>query len=378
VDLDVVVAEGQTADAGSHSLHGGGTVSGKVLDSSGKPATRAVVRMFADNEQYESRTNQDGKYTIEHIKPGLYRLTATRSSGSGAGGDAFDQILDQQQSEKQVQVIEGQTINLDLDTRRLSEADWQALLSAELGYAVRVRFGRARHQVIRVERKRSGVVVHLSSFFSEAPDDVRDAIVSWMRAGNRARRATRTLDLWIDRRVRELAETAPLAPQLEPRGKVHDLAAIAHELRAGELAHAFTSALPWPAIGWGRAKGSRSRRSLRLGSYDAVARAVRIHPVLDSAHVERWFVRYVLFHELLHAVLDAPRNEHDARRLHHGPEFRRRERAYSDTARALDWEKLHVRALIRCAREARPFEPARRRATARAPRAKSWVQRLLF
>jgi hypothetical protein len=33
---------------------------------------------------------------------------------------------------------------------------------------------------------------------------------------------------------------------------------------------------------------------------------VRVHRVLDAHDVPEWFVRYVLFHELLHAELNEP------------------------------------------------------------------------
>lgn len=267
-----------------------------------------------------------------------------------------------------------------------SEADWQALLELRLERPVRVRYGRARRQVVRVERRGRSSVLHLSEFFRAAPDEVREALVAWMRSGHRARRATRTLDEWIDENVRRLAEAEPRAVRLVPRGRAHDLAEIAADVLARDLAADFGQARAAPSIGWGRAKGSRSRRSLRLGSYDAIDRAVRIHPVLDSPHVERWFVRYVVHHELLHAVLDTTRDG-KGRRVHHGPEFRRRERAYGDTERALGWEKLHIRALIRCARAGKPFEPSRRPRAGRAaatserrpgPSKPTPVQRLLF
>jgi hypothetical protein len=112
---------------------------------------------------------------------------------------------------------------------------------------------------------------------------------------------------------------------------------------------------------------------------------VRIHPVLDQPLVPEWFVRFILFHELLHAELDtsgasagfeAPPAT-GARRRFHGPEFRRRERAYPDYRRALEWERRHVRALIRSARSGKPVSSTPR--LARAPQAAArWVQRRLF
>jgi hypothetical protein len=237
------------------------------------------------------------------------------------------------------------------------ESDWQEFLTDELGTEVRVRYGRARHQVVRVQKVRGKTLVTLSKFFGAAPRDVREALATWMRSGKRARKATRTLDVWIDERVRELAHEAPRGRKLEPRGAHHDLAQLAAELEKTEFAE--EAGRKWPPIGWGRAQASRSRRSLRLGSYDPVDRVVRLHPVLDSADVPRWMVRYIVFHELLHAVLDRP--AHDGhRRIIHGPQFRVRERAYPDFARALEWEREHITGLIRAARAGKPFALGKR------------------
>jgi hypothetical protein len=94
---------------------------------------------------------------------------------------------------------------------------------------------------------------------------------------------------------------------------------------------------------------------------------VRIHPVLDQPAVPVWFVRYVLFHELLHAVLP-PRRGRGSRWIHHGAEFRRRERDYADYARAIAWEDAHMPALIRSAKRGTPMRavPAQAQASSRA------------
>lgn len=76
---------------------------------------------------------------------------------------------------------------------------------------------------------------------------------------------------------------------------------------------------------------------------------IRIHPVLDDARVPRWFVGFVVFHELLHAVLP-PRVENGRRKIH-TPEFRRAEARHPDFGRAQRWEHDNVAILIRRVQE---------------------------
>ena len=265
------------------------------------------------------------------------------------------------------------------------ERDLGRELELALGRPVEVRYGRARRTVVHAQERGGVLVVRLNAFFSEAPDDVRRALASWLRSGRRAPGACRVLDDWIDERLARLHRDQPRDVSLRTAGRHHDLAPLVTSLLEGEFRGTFGDGPP--GVTWGRQGRSRSRHTLRLGSYDYHARLVRIHTVLDQPAVPDWFVRFVLFHELLHAELDdAPTP--GARRRHHGPDFRRRERAHPDYRRASAWEERNVRALIRSARSGRqlavPRQSARRereRPTVRAaPRAAAsrLVQRLLF
>lgn len=264
-------------------------------------------------------------------------------------------------------------------------ADLERALATALGRPVAVRYGDARHTVVHAAERAGTLVVRLNRFFAEAPDEVRAALAGWLRGGRGARRAGRELDAWIDVRLARLHREAPVDVALRTVGEHHDLAPLAEGLLAGPFSGVFQPGAR-PRITWGRAGKSRSRRSLRLGSYDPLPRVVRVHPVLDQPLVPEWFVRFILFHELLHAELDEPglARAPGSRRRHHGPEFRRRERAHPDCARALEWERRHVRALIRSARSGKPApvprgpRGPREPRGPRAPHIARWVQRCLF
>ena len=100
-------------------------------------------------------------------------------------------------------------------------------------------------------------------------------------------------------------------------------------------AHEFKGRVSVP-ITWGKMPSSRRRRrSIRFGSYSSEDKLIRVHPALDQAFVPAFFVRYIVFHEMLHAYFDA--TDTDGKRAH-SAEFRKRERAYSDYARAVAWQ----------------------------------------
>lgn len=250
----------------------------------------------------------------------------------------------------------------------LTPQDWEQRFAQELEYPVRVVYSRARRYVLRVQDlctapramrlpPGQGLLIRMSSFFAQAPPPIQDAVVRWIKSGRRARRSNQLLDEWTHARIDELAQVAPHAITVEPRGQHHDLTPLAESLRVEHYATEFPTATDLPAITWGKRGKSRTRRSLQLGIFDFRANVVRINRVLDQAAVPAWFVRYVLFHELLHAALKD--DDRDGAR-HHGPIFRERERRYPDYDAALAWERDHLGALIRSARSGEPISPRRR------------------
>jgi protocatechuate 3,4-dioxygenase beta subunit len=110
---NLIVTESKQTDAGQTTLKGGGTVSGRVTDQAGKPLSRGTVRLYnAAGKTYQGRTDTEGRYTIEHVPPGPYTLGAMPTAASG---DPFGALVDQQATEIQVTVTEGQISNRDIN-----------------------------------------------------------------------------------------------------------------------------------------------------------------------------------------------------------------------------------------------------------------------
>jgi len=60
--------------------------------------------------------------------------------------------------------------------------------------------------------------------------------------------------------------------------------------------------------------------------------------------VPRFFVEYIVYHEMLHHVVQMP--VLDGRRCMHGPEFKARERCFARYAEAIAWEREHLDRLL--------------------------------
>ncbi len=232
-----------------------------------------------------------------------------------------------------------------------SPAAWTAALAVRTGRKIEVGFGRSRSRPVVLSRRGDAWRLRLHAFFARACADVVDAVATWIVRGRMDGDATRRLDAFIAAQLDELAPAARAAAvrAASATGTHHDLAALAADLRAEPALRDLDA---WPTLTWAR-RGPRPRRSLQLGLYVHETHTIRIHPVLDRADVPAWFVRAILFHELLHAALP-PRMEASGRWRKHDAEFRARERAYADHARAETWLAANLGRLLKLARQRPP------------------------
>src|SRR5262245_51016015 len=140
------------------------------------------------------------------------------------------------------------------DERRFADE-----LRGELGYPVRVVFGRSRSTPVQVRaasprelREQPGLgrgsVVRLHAMFARAPAEVRAALASWIRSGRRARRASVLLGEWIEQTLTEQPAGARARVALEPRGAHHDLGPMSLGLFEREFAHDFAAPGSRPGV----------------------------------------------------------------------------------------------------------------------------------
>lgn len=178
--------------------------------------------------------------------------------------------------------------------------------------------------------------------FISASPEILDALAQWAM-GRRSRSVCKLLDTFVRANHHLIRRRAPAPDQIVTAGTYHDLRPHFDELNAEH----FGDKIDAP-ITWGRFPAPRRQRSIRLGSYAPDAHIIRIHPYLDQAFVPAFFVRYIVFHEMLHAELGIEVSE-TGRRCIHTREFNARERAYPDYARAVAWNEdaANLRRLLR-------------------------------
>ncbi len=212
-------------------------------------------------------------------------------------------------------------------------------LRAAFGGSVILSITDNRHSIITHRVKKGTLHARVHHMFLDAPAQVVDALVRYVTRGDRD--ASSTLGDYIDDNGSRLAPRRRDAA-LVTSGKHHDLREIFEKLGDRYFDGAFNCFITWGKRPTTRAK---KRRTIRLGSYSAVDRLIRVHPVLDQKWVPRYFVAYIVYHEMLHHVIPGSRGL--GRVNLHPPEFKEREKDFRHFERALAWEKRHVPRLLR-------------------------------
>lgn len=219
---------------------------------------------------------------------------------------------------------------------RLSVPEIQNLhdeLTARLGDVDLVITDNLRRMVsARCHQGRHRLRIH--HMFIGCGQDTIDALAGLAEGGDDVDEARRVLKEYIDCNRDQISfEVDP--DELEAVGDHHDLQTILDKWRAKLDEPPLEDVM----ITWGRY--GRGSRTIRFGSYDFDRQLIRIHPALDQEWVPRFFVEFIVYHELLHALFP-PVEESSSRRKVHTEEFREREREFPRYQEALAWERKNL------------------------------------
>ena len=180
-------------------------------------------------------------------------------------------------------------------------------------------------------RTRNGVLrVRLHRMFTNADSRVLDEIVSFLKTKRGPMPFFRS---FVRDRRESLGSRPPNKVPVKTRGASHDLRVLFDEVN-----ETYFNGMISAVITWGLSSPRCSVRKRTLGSYSARSHTIRINPVLDKRTVPRYFIAFVVYHEMLHAAIGITRK--GGRRSIHSREFRERERLFQDYEKAAAWERV--------------------------------------
>lgn len=233
------------------------------------------------------------------------------------------------------------------DRRRLA-TDLANRLAAQVGAQVHLVVTNNTSTMVSYRWQESLLRMRVHHMFVGAPKEVVGALAGYAKGCAVSGRA---INDFVQRNVAQVRETRRRRHEgnLQAQGSHHDLGAYFDDLN-----RRFFGSRIEAKIGWGRGAPGRKRRSIRMGVYLHESRVIRIHPALDRPEVPAYFVRFVVFHEMLHQAI--PPRLVGGRRIAHSAEFRRAEQAYPDYERAMRWERENIQLLLAAPRRAPAFD----------------------
>lgn len=184
--------------------------------------------------------------------------------------------------------------------------------------------------------------IRIHSIFEQAPAEVVAGLVAWARRPSR--NAGAPIDDYIyknrDRVARNRSAASPAS-----RGSNIDLSEILQTLNGRYFSGSIECAIGFATV---RASRRRVRRAIQYGVYDTFHREIRIHPVLDQPWIPRFFVEFIVYHEMLHARFGIGRDR-SGRRAHHTRDFRSAESQFEHFDAARQFEKKHFLQILQSA-----------------------------
>jgi predicted metal-dependent hydrolase len=196
---------------------------------------------------------------------------------------------------------------------------------------------------LKKDQARGQIEARIHHMFLQATPELWNALGEYLFSGDRD--AARSIARYIEQHRQHIRRPERRTPTLPAAGKHHDLQEIYQAVN-----QRYFDGTVSVHVTWARSQAAHeraTRRSIKLGSYTSRDQLIRVHPALDAAFVPRYFVEYIVYHEMLHHVLPPSRGTGKGRRELHGPAFVARERQFDGYQAALDWERKNLGKLLK-------------------------------
>lgn len=220
-----------------------------------------------------------------------------------------------------------------LQLNRLYILEFRKKLSQRLGCNVDLVINENRSTMINVLEYGFGYVrLSLHRMFLEAPDHVVIAIADYIGGARRSCKKNKIiLRDYIEKNSHKLRVKGIDRSKLRSVGSVYDLNVIYRELNDSYFGDVLDVGFTWHS-----SRRKACRRHMILGQYCEGMNLIKVNDILDDTFFPKYFVSFIMYHEMLHALIPGYLDERGRFRLH-GLEFKRRERLFAFYRDATVW-----------------------------------------
>jgi len=219
-----------------------------------------------------------------------------------------------------------------------------SFLERRLGRPVELRLNENLHNLVSVVRPRGRPArMSVHRIFLDAPREVHVALVDFIRGPTPHSRGVIRRFI-CENPVKDPPPATRRTPaETQPAGRHFDLRRVADQINRAY----FGGRLQFD-ITWSRrpTQPPRFLHNIQLGNWNERLRLVRIHPILDSPLVPKYYLSYIVYHEMAHIVIPAEVDDR-GRVCHHTKRFYALERKFADYDRAVKWQARRLDDLVK-------------------------------
>lgn len=179
-----------------------------------------------------------------------------------------------------------------------------------------------------IRKERRAIFVRLHRLFERASIPVLDALIRYILKNDQKAKPILRKTVYAYFSNQRIPSDV-----LITKGRVYDLQVTYEKLKKQFFMPDYDA-----AIGWSKVISKTRFRHITFGSYDRYRHQIRIHPFLDDSAVPPYFLEFIIYHEMLHAVCE-PQIDALGHSRSHTREFRQKEKLFPQYREAKEWEK---------------------------------------
>jgi predicted SprT family Zn-dependent metalloprotease len=211
----------------------------------------------------------------------------------------------------------------------IDESGLKKILEGLTGRPLILVFTENRTTLLSIRKAVDGVTIRVHRVFLSAGIDIFLEIADFITKGHCN---SRLLRAFFREKRPALKQKRSVTARIRPEGKAYCLKSIYEKVNSEYFDGAISA-----CITWGRINPKQSVKMRTLGSYNFETNTIRINPLLDRKTVPLYFIEFVVYHEMLHALLGIKKK--NGRRSVHSKEFRLYEKKFNEYSKALEWER---------------------------------------
>ncbi len=185
------------------------------------------------------------------------------------------------------------------------------------------------YSLLTMMEEKASVKLRLHRMFLSANNAVLVEIANYIE---NSRIKTPLIRSFINQNSYRIKRKTPRNISLRHLGKYHNLLDTYNTLNREYFNGNINASITWGAV-----RRKRGAKKSTLGSYSYANKTIRINPMLDSKRVQVYYLKFIIYHEMLHADLGI--DVTGGRNYYHTREFRRREKLFKHHDWVLALEK---------------------------------------